>query len=326
MEAKRKINFESFSKYLSKYAIVIVVVALFAFFSIRLDGFLTVKNVTNILRQVSIYGICAVGMSIVIITANIDLSQGSTIGLVGILLARLMNAGVHPAIACLIVLAGSPLIGCINTFFIYEIKLHPMITTLAMQQVLRAVAYLVSGGLPVYGFTKSYPGFKVIGQGYLGFLPVPVVIMFVIYVLAYIFLNRMRLGRYIYGVGSNAEAAKLSGINVRFINYLAFCISSLMSAIAGIVMLSRVNSAQPYAGDGYDTFMIIGSVLGGVSMAGGEGRIINVIFGVLVIGTLVNGMTMMNISEYWQMLVKGLIMLAAMSCDMLSRKRSVSKV
>ena len=118
MESKKKLDLDSINKFLSKYAVILVVVVLFVFFSIRLDTFLTVKNVTNILRQVSIYGICAVGMSIVIITANIDLSQGSMIGIVGILLATLMNAGVHPVLACLIVLAGSPLIGCINAFFI----------------------------------------------------------------------------------------------------------------------------------------------------------------------------------------------------------------
>ena len=309
--------------FMAQYAIAFVLFALIAFFSFTLDNFLTVNNIVNILRQVSMLGICAVGMATVIIIGKIDLSQGAVMALTGIILAKLMLAGVHPSIAVIIVLVCSPLIGIFNAIFIYEVKLHPLIATMATQQVLRAIGYLISGGLPVFGFTRS---FTIIGQGHVGFLPIPVIIMLSTFAIGYVFLNKTRLGRYIYGTGSNEEAAKLSGVNVRKTMYTAFGISSFTATIAGVVMLSRVNSAQPFAAIGYETDIIIGSVLGGVSMMGGEGNLLKVIFGVSIMGTMINGMTMHNVSEYYQILVKGLVLLAAMTYDMVGRRRAEKKV
>ena len=309
--------------FMSQYAIVFVLLGLITFFSLTLDTFLSVRNIANIFRQISMYGICSVGMATVIIIGKIDLSQGAVMAITGIVLAKLMLAGVHPVSACVVVLAFSPLIGIFNGIFVHEVKLHPLIATMATQQVLRSVGYLVSGGLPVFGFTRS---FTVIGQGYVGFIPIPVIIMFVTFAAGYVFLTKTRMGRYIYGTGSNEEATKLSGVSVRKTMYTAFAISSFTASIAGVVMLSRVNSAQPYAAVGYETDIIIGSVLGGISMAGGEGNLLKVIFGVSIMGTMVNGMTMHNISEYYQMLLKGLVLLAAMTYDMAGRRRAERKI
>lgn len=312
----------SIAAILQEYAIYFILLLLIIVFSVLSDTFFTHENLINILRQVAIMGICSVGMTFVILTGGIDLSVGSVIGVAAIVTARLMVSGMNPVLACLITLVISVVIGLINAFFVVEIKLPALIATLATQIMLRGVCYILSGGIPIYGFTDK---FKVIGQGYVGFVPVPVIIMAIVFAVGIFVLGWTRYGRRVYGFGNSEEVSRLSGVNVKMIGYSVYIICAALAAIAGIVMLSRVNSAQPNAGDSYEMNVITSVVIGGVSINGGEGKLGSVVVGVLIIGVLMNGMVMMNISEYYQWLVKGAVLLFAVSYDkLMSRKKSVA--
>lgn len=308
----------------SRYGIVIVLIALVVFFSIASPAFLTTDNLFNILRQVAIVGIVAVGMTMVLLTGGIDLSVGSIIGVAGVMAAQLMLAGMHPVLACLLTLLACTMLGAINGFFINTMKIPALITTLGTMTAIRGVAYLLTGGLPVFGFSDS---FKIMGQGYLWIIPIPVIIMAAVFVAGYILLNKTVYGRYIYGVGANEEASRLSGISVKKVKYLVYTACGALSGLAGLVLLSRVNSGQPKAGQGYEMDIITAVVLGGVSIFGGEGKINFVIIGVLIMGVLSNGMILLNINEYVQWVVKGLVLLLAVGFDryILSKKSTSAK-
>lgn len=314
---EKKFDFKTF---FGKYAIYFVLLIEIILFSILSPHFLSIRNLTNVLRQVSIVGIMAVGMTFVILTGGIDLSVGGVTACVGVICAKLMLSGLHPVFAILISLLFAAVVGIINAFFSHEFKLNPMIVTLATLQILKGISYIITGAIPVYGFTSD---FKVIGQGYIGPIPIPIIIMIALYALAYIVLKYTKFGQSIYGIGGNEEACRLTGIDIRKRKYLAYIICSVITAIAGIVLLSRVNTAQPSAGFGYEMDVITGAVLGGISMSGGEGKITGVFAGVLVMAILSNGMLMMDVSEYWQWVTKGLVMLAAISYDRILKKGKI---
>ncbi len=311
----KKFNLKNF---LAQYAIVLVLIALVVFFSLRAPQFLKSTNIFNILRQVAINGIIAVGMTMVLLTGGIDLSVGSIVGLSCVLTANLLLSNVPPALAVLITLAVGVLVGLINGFFINMFNIPPLITTLAMQTAIRGVAYIITGGLPVFGFDQAI---TVIGKGYLGPLPIPVVIMAVVFVVGIIFLEKTRYGRYIYGVGGNEEASRLSGVNVKNIKYMVYAICGMLAALAGIVLLARVNSGQPKAGEKYEMDAITSAVLGGVSIAGGEGKLGFVIIGVLLMGVLSNGMIQLNVQEYVQWVVQGGTLVLAVGFDRFLRTK-----
>ena len=223
------------------------------------------------------------------------------------------------AVICALLLA--IIIGLINGFMVSTIGIPAIIATFATQIVFEGAAYLISGGTPIYGFDER---FKIIGQGYIGPIPVPVIIMICCFGVGAFILNKTYFGRYFYAVGGNEEASKLSGIRVGFIKYLIYALSGLFAGLAGIVMLSRTNSAQPTAGKGYEFDVITCVVLGGVSVSGGYGKISNVVAGVLIIGVLTNGMVLLNVSTYTQMVVKGLVLAVAVGFDCLQKKRATT--
>ena len=295
-----------------RYAIYFVLIFEIIFFAFASDVFFTIRNALNVLRQVSIVGIMAVGMTFVILTGGVDLSIGGVTACVGVICAKMMLAGIHPVIAILTALCFAGIVGLVNAFFSHEFRLNPMIVTLATLQILKGISYIITGAIPVYGFTEK---FKVIGQGYLGPIPIPIIIMLVLYLIAHIVLTYTAFGQSIYGIGGNEEAVRLTGINIRKQKYTAYMLCSMITALAGIVLLSRVNTAQPSAGFGYEMDVITGAVLGGISMSGGEGKITGVLAGVLVMAVLSNGMMMCNVSEYWQWVAKGMVMLAAITYD-----------
>lgn len=305
----------------SKYGIYIVLVVMAAFFSLASKAFLTSENIFNILRQVAVVGTAAVGMTFVMLTGGIDLSVGSIIGVAGIVTAELMVKGVHPVLAVLAALISGLVMGLINAFIINEFKVPPLIVTLGMMTTLRGLAYLVTGGLPVFGFTES---FTLIGQGYIWIIPVPVIIMAVTFAAGYIVLNKFTIGRYIYGVGGNEEASRLSGINVKKIKYFVYSVSGFLCGLAGVVLLSRTNSGQPKAGTSYEMDIITGVVLGGVSITGGEGKLTGVIAGVLIMGILSNGMIITNVGDYVQRIVQGLVLIVAVAFDCYNQNRKAS--
>lgn len=313
---KKKYNIGDF---FAKYAIIFVLILLFIVFCFASDTFFTRSNIFNIFKQVAVVGIVSVGMTMVLLTGGIDLSVGSIIGVACVLTATLLVAGVNVILAILITLITSAALGILNAFFINQLKIPPLITTLGMMTTLRGTAYLITGGLPIFGFESDI---LVLGKGMLfDFIPVPMVIMVIVFILGWLFLDKTRFGRYIYGVGGNEEATRLSGINVKRIKYIVYSISGFLSGLAGIVLLARINSGTPKAGDGYEMDVITAVVLGGVSITGGEGKIGFVIIGVLFMGVLTNGMIMLNVHDYVQQVIKGLALLAAVSFDRVVQTR-----
>ncbi|MBM7622611.1 ABC transporter permease [Sporohalobacter salinus] len=296
-----------------KYGIFVALLALIIFFTISSDAFFTFGNLINITRQISMLGIAAVGMAFVLLLGGIDLSIGSQVSLVNIIAAWLMaKAGMNPVFAIVISLSVSTFYGFMNGWIIANIKMPPLIVTLAGMTILQGAAYIISDGVPIFGFPES---FSVIGQGYVGFIPVPVIIMVVIMLIGSFILNKTYFGRYFYAVGDNEEASELSGINVKKVKYLVYTLSGLFAGIAGIVMLSRTNSGQAIAGKGFELDVLTAVVLGGVSITGGYGKIFHVVAGVLIMGVLSNGMVLINVSEYYQLVIKGLVLLLAVGFD-----------
>ena len=312
---KSKMNFNT---WIAEYAIIIIFVVLFGAMSIFAPNFLTGGNIANVLRQVSINGICAIGMTFVILTGGIDLSVGAIIAVSGVLTAMMMIDGIHPLVASLISIVLCTLIGFLTGLMISHIGIPPMVATMGTMTSLRGVAYLITGGTTVFGFDERY---AVIGQGYVGVIPIPVIILVLSFAAGIFFLSKTRYSRYIYGVGGNEEVARLSGINVHRVKAFVYGVSGFCSALAGLVMLGRLNSGQPRAGESYEMDVITAVVLGGVSLTGGVGKISHVVFGVLIIGVLTNGMTMMAVDDYWQRVVKGLVLLLAVGFDRFIQKR-----
>lgn len=298
----------------SRYGVLLVLVVMFVMFSIFAPNFIKIRNLLNVSRQICTLGICSVGMTIVLVGGGIDLSLGYQLSTVNVLCAWLMvSKGVSPVLAVLACLVFGVLIGVMNGFIIVKSGVHPMIVTLAVSQVLNGVSYLFSNGIPIYGFPKS---FSILGQGNIGkYLPISFVIMLAILFAGYFLMTALPFGRYLYAVGSNEEAAKLSGVNTRKVRVLAHTICSFLNAIAGVLLLSRTNSGLSSNGAGFEFNVITACVLGGVSNLGGKGTVFNAFVGVLIIGFLENGMLLLNVSEYWQLVIKGLLLLFAVVYD-----------
>jgi ribose transport system permease protein len=314
----------SFGDILATYGILIVLIALSVAFAVMTSGqFFAIENIFNILKQVAVVGIMSVGMTMVLLTAGIDLSIGSIAGVGCVLAASLLLKGMNVWLVILAVLAICTIIGLLNGFFINELLIPPLIVTLAMMTSIRGVAYLITGGLPIFGFKSDI---LVLGQGYVGFIPVPVIVMVIVFIVGIVFVQNTRYGRYIYGVGGNEEATRLSGINVKKIKYIVYSISGLLSGLAGMVMLARINSGTPKMGQGYEMDVITAVVLGGVSISGGEGRLGFVIVGVLIMGVLTNGLILLNVQEYVQWVIKGMALIAAVGFDRFTQQRKVKVV
>jgi len=304
-----------------KYGIALILILLTIIFAISSPVFFTIENLFNVLRQISMLGISAVGMIFVILTGGIDLSVGSLMSLTNVICAKLMvESGLPPLLAISITLLISCLVGIVNAFFINEMDIPPLITTLGTMTIIRGLSYVLSGGRHIWGFPE---GFKLLGQGHIGIIPIPVIIMFLIFIVGWIILYKTTYGRRIYGIGGNEEATRLSGINIKKIKYLVYMSCSLLTGLAGIIMLSRLNTGQPKIGGGYELEVVTAVVLGGVSIFGGVGKLSGVLFGVLIIGILSNGMILLNIMDYYQQIILGLVLLAAVGFDNKISKRDI---
>ena len=303
---------------LKRRAIWVFLLLMIVFFSVMSGNFLTMRNLLNVVKQVSISGIASVGMTYVILLGGIDLATGSIISFINILAAYLMvNMGWNPILAVICSLVASTVIGFLNGIIIAEIKMPALIVTFASQTIFAGIAYIICNGTPISRFPES---FLVIGQGYVGPIPVPVIIMIICFAVGAFILVKTYFGRYFYALGGNEEAAELSGIHVKKVKCLVYSLSGLFAGIAGLVMLARANTGQPNAGVGYEFDVITCVVLGGVSVNGGSGKISNVIAGVLIIGVLSNGMVLLNISSYMQMVIKGIILLLAVGSDCIQQQ------
>lgn len=302
----------------SGMGILIALAIMVVLFAILSKTFLTPNNLANVARQISIVGICSLGMTCVILTGGIDLSIGSLIGIVAVSCAKMMSNGMSPILAVVLGLAIGVLIGVLNAACINILKIPPMIATLGMMISLRGATYLISGGMPIYGIPE---GFKVLGQGSIGLIPISMIIMVLVFVFGTIMLNKTVFGRRIYGIGGNPETARLSGVNIQKEIYKIYMMVGFLGALAALTLMSRVNSGQPSAGDGYEMDIITAVVLGGVSVSGGEGKLSKVIIGVVFMGVLANGMMMLNINDYWQRVVKGIVLIVAVAVDIKSREK-----
>lgn len=309
-------------KFLRSNAIWFVFIAMVIVFTIANPNFIRVSNLVAISRQVAVYGIASVGMTFVILIAGIDLSTGSIITLVNIVCAYMMvNMGMNMWVAVLLSLVVATLVGVLNGFMVSTIGIPALIATFASQTIFEGIAYLISGGMPISGFDKS---FNLFGKTSVGIVPVCAIIMIVCFAVGSFILNKSYFGRYFYAIGGNEEAAELSGIRVSRVKYLIYALSGFFAGLAGIVMLSRTGSAQNTAGLGLEFDVITCVVLGGVSVNGGSGKISGVIAGVLIIGSLTNGMILMDVSTYTQMVIKGLVLALAVGFDCLSKKKQVA--
>lgn len=304
-------------------SLALVLAALFIFFSLTTQAFFTGPNLINVMRQASFTGIAAVGATMVLLIGGIDLSIGSLLAFTGVIAAKvIIEAGLPPAVGLLAGLAAGTLAGLLNGLIITRFRIPALITTLGTLTIIRGIGFTLTGGLPVFGFPQEpflgfTEGVQAIGKGYLLGIPVPVIIMVIVFVLGYIFLYRTYFGRYIYAIGGNAETARLSGIKVKRIQLLVYTLAGLLTGIAGMIVMGRVNSGQPSVGVGFELEVITAVVLGGVSIAGGAGSLLGVILGVFIMGVLSNGLIILNVSEYNQMVVRGLVLLIAVGVDQL---------
>ncbi len=294
------------------FAFILIVLAL----SVITDKFFTLSNMLNVLRQVSINGILAIGMTFVIITGGIDLSVGSVLALAGIISASFAVTTSNPLPLVAVILIGlsvGGLCGGVSGALITRGRVAPFIATLAMMTIARGTGLVFSNGRPVISLTEAY---KQIGGGYvLGRLAVPVVIFVFLILLAMFVLNYTRFGRHIYAVGDNENSARASGLRIERIKWAVYIICGAMSGLAGMVLSSRVNAASPIAGVGAELDAIAAVVIGGTSLAGGVGGIGGTVIGALIIGVISNGLDIINVSAYFQQIVKGLIIALAVLID-----------
>jgi ribose transport system permease protein len=279
-------------------------------------NFFTVDNILNILRQTSVNAIIAVGMTLVILTAGIDLSVGSVLALCGAFAASLIAMEVPVLIAVPTALLAGAALGAISGIIIAKGKVQAFIATLVTMTLLRGVTMVYTDGRPIStGFTDTADAFAWFGTGYALGIPVPVWIMVVVFASVWYLLNHTRFGRYVYALGGNESATRLSGINVDKVKIGVYAICGLLAALAGIIVTSRLSSAQPTAGMGYELDAIAAVVLGGTSLMGGKGRIMGTLIGALIIGFLNNALNLLDVSSYYQMIAKAVVILLAVLVD-----------
>nr|WP_172459863.1 ribose ABC transporter permease [Vibrio cincinnatiensis] len=279
-------------------------------------NFFTVDNILNILRQTSVNAIIAVGMTLVILTAGIDLSVGSVLALCGAFAASLIALEVPVFVAVPTALLAGAILGGISGIIIAKGKVQAFIATLVTMTLLRGVTMVYTDGRPIStGFTDTADAFAWFGTGYALGIPVPVWMMVIVFAAAWYLLNHTRFGRYVYAMGGNESAARLSGINVDRVKIGVYAICGLLSALAGIIVTSRLSSAQPTAGMGYELDAIAAVVLGGTSLMGGKGRIMGTLIGALIIGFLNNALNLLDVTSYYQMIAKAVVILLAVLVD-----------
>lgn len=315
--------FGSTKSYFKRNAgILIGLVALCVVIAFRSDSFLTYENIMNVLRQSAQNIFIASGMTIILIAGGIDLSVGSVVGLVGVMVGTMVNDGMPILLAVGICLVVGALMGTFNGMILSRTTLPPFIVTYALMTILRGGIYVYTGGTTVRIDDRS---FIAVGTGYTLGIPNPVWYMAVILAIVYLILNRTKLGRPIYAIGGNEKAAEFSGIDVKNVRLFVYVFSGIMAAVAGIVLAARSYSGQPTAGTGAEMDAIEACVLGGCSMAGGYGFIGGTIIGALIIAIMNNGLNLMRIDSYWQMVAKGVIVLIAVYVDYVKNQKKNQK-
>lgn len=302
---------------ISKYKSLIGLVLLCVIITIVTPNFLTISNITNVFTQVSVNAIIAIGMTFVILTGGIDLSVGSILAISGAIGASIVKSSGNVFLAIVVAAIIGIAVGFINGLLVSKGKLQAFIVTLATMTIFRGATLVFTDGTPISKLSES---FVKIGNGKIGFMPIPVIITIIIAIIAVYTLSQTRFGRYLYALGGNEDASRLSGINTNKIKTLVYVVSGLASSIAGVIITSRIGSASPNAGTGFELDAIAAVVIGGTSLSGGEGTITGTLIGALIIGVLNNGLNLMNVSPFYQSIVKGLVILIAVLLDKKSRK------
>ncbi|MGD1816344.1 MAG: ABC transporter permease subunit [Pleomorphochaeta sp.] len=308
MNKLKKVNV--IQNYGSQIALVLLLIVL----SIISPNFRTVHNILSLLRQSSVNGLIAFGMTVVILTGGIDLSVGSVLALTALLGAGMIKNGIAAPLVILIVLLLGVLLGFFNGLMVVNGNIQPFIATLVSMTAYRGLSMIYCNGRPISGLGSS-DFFMAIGNGKFLGIPVPIWIMLVIFAIFLFFLQKTTLGRGIYATGSNSNSAALAGISIPKIKYLVYIASGFASALAGLILVSRLGSAQPTLGSGYELDAIAAVAVGGTSMAGGRGKIVGTLTGVIIIAALNNGMNIIGISSYYQQVVKALVILLAVLSD-----------
>jgi ribose transport system permease protein len=305
-------------EWLSRYGIALALVALVVALSLLSPTFLATTNLINVLRQISVNALLAFGMTTVILAGGIDLSVGSVLAFSGALAAGFSVADWPPALAMIAALAVGALLGMFNGLFVGYARLAPFIATLGGLTIFRGATLVYTDGRPITGLPDA---FDELGNGVALGLPVPVWVMLAFLALTYFLLRYTALGRAIYAVGGNEEAARLSGIPIVSVKLFTYGYSGLAAALGGLVLTGRLNSAQPTAGSGFELDAIAAAVVGGASLSGGRGGVIGSFLGAAIIGVLNNGMNLLNVSAFYQQIVKGAVILGALLIDRLVAAR-----
>ncbi|MGG0756649.1 MULTISPECIES: ABC transporter permease subunit [Brevibacillus] len=280
--------------------------------SIVSSDFLTVSNIFNVLRQVSINALIAFGMTFVILTGGIDLSVGSTLALSSALSAGMMASGGDPFLAIVVGLLAGLVMGAFNGILVAKGNVAPFIATLATMTVFRGLTLVYTEGKPITGLPDS---FGMVGKSFFLQIPMPVIWMLLSFIALYFILKHTTFGRHVYALGSNEEATRLSGVSTTKVKIWVYSISGLFASLAGIILTSRLNSAQPTAGTSYELDAIAAVVLGGTSLSGGKGWIVGTLIGAMIIGVLNNGLNLLNVSSFYQLVAKGAVILIAVLLD-----------
>ncbi len=306
-----------FAYWWDRVGILVVLVALVALMVVIAPNFASVDNLLNIARSISINAILAAGLTFVILTAGIDLSVGSILAVSGVAGVLTALSGAPSFVAVLVGILAGAAAGLINGLLTAYLSLAAFIVTLGTMTFLRGLAYTMTDGQPIVSNTLS---FRDIGNGYIAGIPAPVVVMAVVYLLAWFLLERTRYGRHVYAVGGNPEAARLAGVNVKRVITSVYVLGGACAGLAGVIFAARVVSAQPTAGTGYELDAIAAVVLGGTSLMGGRGRIYGTLIGSIILGVLSTGLILMNVQFFTQLLIKGMVIILAVAIDSLKQR------
>ncbi len=297
------------NKYKRELVVLLATFGMALIFTIMNPNFMRVNNIITILQQMVLNGVLAAGIMFAIITGGIDLSIGCTFAITGIVTASMAVKGINPWLAILAGLAVGAVLGTFNGFLVTGLKLQPFIATLGTMSLYRGIAYVITGGMPVTGVPSVYR--NIFNGRMFGNVRWYILVMIIIFIIIHILLSRTKTGDYLYAVGDNEEAAKLSGVNVVKVKYIAYIICGMCSAAAGLIMLASLGSAESTAGIGYETNAIAAAAIGGTRMAGGRGTAFGTFVGALMLAVLRVGMVVINVDSFWQYVVTGIIIIVA---------------
>lgn len=297
-----------------RFGILLILLAMMLVLTILEPTFLNIKNLTNILRQITVITILSYGVTNIIITGGIDLGLGAYVALSAVLAAKFAQpeSNLPVIVPILIGLATGTAVGIVNGTIISKCRIPPFIVTLGMTTIARGAAMLYANGKPISGFSHE---FKMIGGGDVYGIPVPILILIVMTVLSHLLLNNTKFGKYTRAIGGNENAAVISGVNVDKIKIMVYAFSGFCCGLAGLILCSRVDSAQPGSAVGYELDAIASTVIGGTSLSGGIGTVFGALIGSMIIGVLNTGLNLLNVSAYWQQILKGVIIICAVILD-----------